>query len=123
MQINNAALCGHVTRVVISPDHKGMTFFGPSLCSADSGLIITAFFDKEVLGTDQNNLPADRVSLQYYDNTTNIDVMVSKQPNVFSLTITSFKVQAYMTGTFGGWVVDKNGALVKVEYGKFSVKN
>src|SRR5947209_7622391 len=40
-----SALCGPVTKAVLSPEKNAMTFFGPSACTIDTGLIMTAFFD------------------------------------------------------------------------------
>ena len=122
LKVGSSVLCGKVTRAVVSPDSSGMTFFGPSICSADSGLIITAYFLNEALRKDQSNITAERASLEYYDNTTLSDVLVSKKPNNFSVTIVSYNPQRGMTGTFNGWVVDKNGNVVKVDAGKFRIK-
>src|SRR5258706_3842643 len=66
-KVGSSLLCGNVTRGVVSPDGGGMTFFGPSSCSRDSGLIITAFFNDQTLRKDQSNITASRASLEYYD--------------------------------------------------------
>lgn len=121
LKVAGVVLCGKVTRAVVSPDSSGMTFFGPSICSVDSGLIITAFFFDGSLSKDQSNLIAERASLEYYDNTTSSDVLVSKKPNNFSVTIISYNPQRGMTGTFNGWVVDKKGNVVEVDDGKFGI--
>ncbi len=116
-------LCGTVTKAVLSPDSNGMTFFGPSACSLHSGLIITAFFSNQTLNKDQSGIAADRASLEYYDNTTNSDVLQSKQPNIFSLTIDSYIRQTGIsTGTFSGSVLYKNGKIIKVDSGRFRIK-
>ncbi len=49
-----------------------MTFFGPSLCSIDSDLIITASFDERALTRDQTSITANYTALEYYDNTTQL---------------------------------------------------
>ncbi|MBA2563348.1 MAG: hypothetical protein H0V14_10660 [Chitinophagaceae bacterium] len=122
-QIGSSFLCGNVTNAVLSPDGNGMTFFGPSTCSEDSGLIITAYFRNQSLNQDQSNITADRAALEYYDNTTLSDILQSKRPNIFSLTIDSYIRQTGITtGTFGGWVVDKNGDVIKVDAGRFKIK-
>lgn len=98
-------------------------FFGPSVCSADSGLIITAYFNNPALNKDQSNITADQATLQYYDNTTGSDVLLSMRPNIFSLTIDNYIRSTGITiGSFGGSVVDKNGNIIKVDAGRFNIK-
>jgi hypothetical protein len=122
-EIGNSFLCGNITKGVLSPDHDGMTFFGPSACSYDTGLIITAMFNSKMLNEDQSNLTASSASLEYYDNTATSDILQSKRPNIFSLTIDNYTRQTGIaTGTFNGSVLDRNGNIVKVDAGRFSVK-
>ncbi|MCW3109735.1 MAG: hypothetical protein JWQ09_4241 [Segetibacter sp.] len=122
-KVGSSLLCGNITRAVLSPDSNAMTFFGPSTCSADTGLIITAYFNNEVLNNDQSNVTADYTTLEYYDNTTMLDILQSKQPNIFSLTFDSYKQQTGIaTGRFSGSVVDKNSNVIKVEAGRFKIK-
>lgn len=122
-KVGSVTLCGGITNTVVSPDDNAFTFFGPSACSVDSGLIITASFDNHKLTGDLANLVAARSSLEYYDNIDQSDVLHSKQPNIFSLTIDKYDTQTGIaTGTFKGVVLAKNGALVKVESGSFRIK-
>lgn len=122
-KIASSYFCGNITRGVLSPDGDGMTFFGPSACSNDSGLIITAFFNNTLLNKDQSNLTASHASLEYYDNITMLDMLYSKRPNIFTLKINSYIRQTGVaTGTFNGVVLDKYGNIVKVDAGKFTVK-
>jgi hypothetical protein len=121
-KLRGADVCGIITNTVVSPEGTAMTFFGPSVCSVDSGLIITATFD-QALKQASANLGASRASLEYYDNVTGIDILQSKQPNVFSLTIDQYTAQTGIaTGRFSGTVVAKNGELVKVDDGKFKIR-
>lgn len=122
-KVGHAFLCGNVTKAVISPNGDAMTFFGPSACSEDSGLIITAYFNNQVLNKDQSNITADRAALEYYDNTTMSDILQSQQPNIFSLTINSYIRQTGVTiGTFSGSVADRNGNIIKIDSGKYTIK-
>jgi hypothetical protein len=122
-KIGGSSLCGFITNAVASPDKTAMTFFGPSACSVDSGLIITAYFNTPVLSNNQTNLTAASAALEYYDNTTLSDVFKSKPPNILSVTINSYDHQTGITdGTFAGSVVNKNGATIKVDAGKFKIK-
>src|SRR3954468_14607384 len=45
-----SAMCGPVTNALLSRDKKALTFFGPSACTIDTGLIMTAFFDTPLDG-------------------------------------------------------------------------
>jgi len=122
-KVGSSLLCGNITRGVVSPDGGGMTFFGPSSCSRDSGLIITAFFSDQTLKKDQSNITASRASLEYYDNTTMSDILQSKRPNIFSLIIDNYvRETGVATGTFNGSVLDKDGNIIKVYAGRFNVK-
>ena len=122
-KVGNSSLCGEVTNAVLSPDRDALTFFGPSFCSADSGLIITAYFDNQLLNADKHNIVASRAILQYYDNIGPSNVLVSKAPDVFNLTIERFTHQTGIaTGSFGGFVRMENGAAVKVDTGKFNIQ-
>lgn len=119
----NTILCGGITNTIVSPEGLGLTFFGPSACSPDSGLVITAAFSVDELHQNPNNLKATKASLEYYDNTTHVDVLQSRQPNIFTLIIDHYNQQTGIaTGRFGGTVVAKNGALVRVDAGRFRIK-
>ena len=122
-RINNIAFCGTVTNTVVSPERDALTFFGPSICSPDSGLIITAFFEANKLSNNLSNLQATRASLEYYDNIGGTDVLASKRPHIFNMRITEYVQQTGIaTGTFGGLVLTKNGEVVKVDDGRFTIK-
>ncbi len=122
-KIDTSLFCGNVTNGVISPDGKGMTFFGPSACSRNYGLIITAFFNDAVFTMDQNHLVATHVTLQFYDHTGTSDILQSKPPLVFGLifdTYSKFTKQA--TGSFNGSALNKAGDLVAIKAGRFRVR-
>lgn len=121
--INGSYLCGIITRGILSAAGDAMTFFGPSTCSEDTGIVITAFFSTQPLNSDKRSLVADRAAFQYYDNTSQSDILHSKQPNPFVLTITDYNRSTGMaTGTFNGSVLAKNGDIIKVEKGSFKVR-
>lgn len=121
-KVGGSLLCGSVTKAVLSPGRDAMTFFGPSACSEDSGLIITAYFNNQVLNKDQSNITTSRAALQYYDNTAMSDILLSRQPIIFSLTIDSYIRQTEIAiGTFSGSVVDRNGNIIKVDAGRFKI--
>jgi hypothetical protein len=99
----NSVLCGPITNAVITPERNGFTFFGPSECSRDTGLIITVFLNGAVLNRDQINITTHNVSMEYYDNTSGIDILVGER-NSISLTITQYidstkTAKGFFTGT------------------------
>lgn len=119
----NTILCGAITGAVKNPDDDAMTFFGPSACSIDTGLIITAFFNKQDLKLKQTNITAVRSSLEYYDNTTHITIFRSRPAYNFTVTITQIDQQTgWASGTFSGRVEDKNRQEVKINNGSFRIK-
>jgi hypothetical protein len=71
----------------------------------------------------QSNITASRASLEYYDNTTMSDILQSKRPNIFSLTIDNYSHETGVAiGTFSGSVLDRSGNIIKVKNGRFNVK-
>ncbi len=75
---DTSLLCGTVTNAVITPERNGFTFFGPSVCSADTGLVMTVFLDAKALDRDRSNITTNNVIFQYYDNTTFFDIFYLK---------------------------------------------
>ena len=122
-EVDGRQVCGFVTRAVLSPDADAMTFFGPSSCSRDSGLIITAYFQNQSLKEDQTNLTATQAELEYYDNTTLTDFLQSRSTHPFTVTIYQYSSQTgQATGHFSGRVVDKAGNPVEVTSGSFIIQ-
>src|SRR5215471_18921699 len=81
--------CGNVSRAVIEPEHSAFTFFGPSACSEDSGLIITAFLDRPLEG-EMKNVTTNNVVFQYYNNRGTDFIFESNELIPFSLTIEEY---------------------------------
>ena len=87
---DTSLLCGNISNAVITPGREGFTFFGPSSCSVDTGLVMTVFLDTaNALNKDQYNITTNNVSLQYYDNTTQSDIFISTRPSIL-FTIDSY---------------------------------
>ncbi len=118
----NALLCGKVTGAVITPERNGFTFFGPSTCSGDTGLILTVFLDNIALNRDQAGITTNNVVLEYYDNITPSDVLLSKQHSI-SLTIENYDhTTGIAKGIFQGSAQTGNNTLMPVLNGKFITK-
>lgn len=122
-KFDSSFLCGNITRAIKSPDGKGFTFFGPSKCSLDTGIVMTIFLDDQSLDTDLQNVILKEVIFEYYDNKTQRDIFISDKRGLFSLTIQTYEIAtSVMTGTFGGYVSTKDHSLAEIREGKFSIK-
>ena len=122
-KIDSSFMCGGITRGIKSPDKNGFTFFGPSKCSLDTGIVMTIFLDDQLLDRDMQNVILHDVIFEYYDNTTQRDVLISDKKGLFTLTIENYTLATEtMTGTFSGYVSAKDSSLVKIDDGKFSIK-
>ena len=121
-QYNNTLLCGSITNSVITPERDGFTFFGPSACSGDTGLVMTVFLDPDALNEDKYNITTNNASLEYYDNTTLSDIFTSTHHSI------SFTIDSYIhstgiaRGTFKGAVTLKSGTQLMVTSGKFAIQ-
>jgi len=118
---DSSALCGSVTKAVMSPERTAITFFGPSACSADTGLIMTAFFDAPLDG-DRSNVKASRAVLQYYNKNAADNVFQSEPPHPFTLTIDQYTdASRIATGHFSGYAYTPAGKEVAVNAGTFYI--
>ena len=115
-------LCGSVTNSVITPERNGFTFFGPSTCSLDTGLVMTVFLDTDSLETDRSHIITTHVALEYYDNTTMSDIFISNK-HLISFTIESYTHSTGIaTGTFAGQVRLKDNTFKAITNGKFHIQ-
>ncbi len=118
----NAIVCGKVTASVITPERNGFTFFGPSSCSADTGLILTVFLNEVALNKNQQGVTTNDVMLEYYDNITPSDVLLSKHHSI-SFTIESYNHNTGIAkGFFQGNVYTSSNVPLPVTNGKFMIK-
>lgn len=98
-----------------------ITFFGPSACSIDTDLVISAYFPV-TLDADRFNITATITAFYYYDHNAPEDIMDSRPGEAFSVTIGSFiYATGIATGTFSGTVFKANGDSVFVHDGKYKV--
>ena len=119
---DTSLLCGSVTNAVITPERNGFTFFGPSACSTDTGLVMTVFLDSEALDRDKSNITTNNVIFQYYDNTTHLDIFISNRHSV-SFTIDTYEhATGIAKGGFSGNVNTKDSTVAAIMEGKFKIK-
>ena len=114
--------CGVIDTAIAAPARNGFTFFGPSACSIDSGLVMTINTEPAFLNQDVYNSTTTKVGMYYYDNVAQTYPFITKSSFQFSVTIESYIYQTrMMTGTFSGIVVKPNGGQTNLQ-GKFKVK-
>ena len=114
--------CGLIDTAIAAPARNGFTFFGPSACSIDSGLVLTINTEPAFLNQDVFNATTTKVGMYYYDNAAQTYPFITQSGFQFSVTINSYVHQTkMMTGTFSGSVVKPNGVHTSVQ-GKFQVK-
>jgi hypothetical protein len=121
--VNSSYVCGEVTDAIITSDKSAFTFFGPSACSIDSGMVITAYLDPVKLEGDMYNITTNKVAFYYYDHNATAYIYVSRTGVSFKLTIDSYiSSTSIATGTFSGGAFRVNGEFAYVEEGKFKIK-
>lgn len=114
--------CGIIDTAIAAPQRNGFTFFGPSACSADSGLVLTISTEPEILNQDIFNSSTIKVGMYYYDNAGQTYPFMTRPGFNFSLTIVSYIHQnRIMTGNFSGFVFKPNGQQTSLS-GKFKLK-
>ena len=115
--------CGIIDTAIVSPERTGFTFFGPSSCSEDTGIIMTIYLDTVHLNRDITNVTFSRNAFYYYDNVLNTYIYMSAQFNPFTVTLISYNHQTKLAwGSFSGFAYKTNGGGSSIRSGKFKVK-
>jgi len=119
----NSLLCGAVdTAIMLSLERNTFTFFGPSSCGPDTGLIFTVSLGSNSLDRDITNLEAASAIFYYY-HTSAPYVLLSHNDQPFRLQITSYvHAEKMLTGTFSGAGFRQDGRAVVVSEGKFKFR-
>jgi hypothetical protein len=95
------------------------TFFGPSACSVDTGIVVSVYLPV-ALDRDQYNLTTERTAFYYYDHTASADIFQSRPTSIFSVTVQSFiESTGIVTGTFSGTVFKASGDSAYISEGQF----
>jgi len=119
----NSYLCGSTTNSGFFGGNSKMdiTFFGPSACSVDTGLVISAYLPV-ALDRDRFNITTTQAAFYYYDHNAPEDILDSRSEAVFSISVGSFiYATGVATGTFSGKVFKANGDTVIVSEGNYKV--
>ncbi len=119
----NSVLCGKADTAIISPDRNAFTFFGPSSCSGDTGIVVSVYMEGNILNRDLTNITTSHNAFYYYDNVTPSYIFMNPNGGLFWVTIISYNHQTKIaTGTFQGNVIRTTGGGAGIESGKFTVK-
>lgn len=115
--------CGEIDTSVVNPERTAFTFFGPSACSADSGMIVSVFLNGRVLNSNQSHIVTERAVFYYYDNIGQTHPLISRSGIPFTVIIESYNHQTRLAhGTFSGPVFRPDGSGTAIASGKFKVK-
>jgi hypothetical protein len=120
--IENVLFCGAVDTARVNAERTAFTFFGPSNCSADTGIIISVYLNGNILNKDLFNISTQSGAFYYYDNIGHTTIFISRQYD-FTVNVESYIHQTHIiTGTFSGTVYRGNGGTSYVSSGKFKVR-
>ena len=116
----SSLICGTDTAIATS-DRNAFTFFGPSACAADKGMILTAYLSTLGLQADIFDFRVPYASFFYY-HTSQPYILMSRTNESFVVTITSYiHATRIATGTFSGTAYQVDGRAVNITDGKFKV--
>jgi hypothetical protein len=122
-KVGKRKICGTIKESYTNDEKTGFTFFGPSSCAADSGLMISAYFQPVSLLTDVSNVIAHRANFQYYGNVANNQYLSSWIPHNFSVVIDAYtNDNKVAVGHFSGHAFVFNGDSIAVSSGTFRIK-
>ena len=118
----DTVFCGADDTAIMNYERTAFTFFGPSVCASDSGLIFTVYISPHILNRDTYNFTVPYASFYYY-HTGAPNVLSNGLDESFTLTITSYiHATRIATGTFSGTAYRQDGSTVAVTWGEFKIK-
>jgi hypothetical protein len=118
----NNFLCGVVDTAILNYERTSFTFFGPSFCAGDTGLIFTVYMSPYILKQDTYNFTVP-YAVYYYYHTGTPHILSSQTNQPFKLTITSYIHSTRIaTGIFSGTAFTVDNKPVTIHSGKFKIK-
>jgi hypothetical protein len=122
-RVGRRKLCGTIAESYTNTEKNGFTFYGPSTCAADSGLMINAYFQPVSLLEDKTNVVAHRANFQYFGLVANNQYLSSWIPHKFNVVIDQYILETNVAiGRFSGYAFVFSGDSIAVGSGKFKVK-
>lgn len=121
-RIDTSVVCGIVDTAIINFERTAFTFFGPSSCAGDTGLIFTVYLDPFVLDKDTYNFTVPYASFYYY-RTGYPNLLANRTDQSFTFTITSYiHATRIATGVFSGTAYRPDARPAVVHTGKFKIQ-
>ncbi len=119
----DSKLCGQVdTAFVLNLERSTFTFFGPSFCGADTGLVFTVSLSGRGFTQDMQNVVAGNAVFYYY-NTNRPYILLSHADQSFTFIVSEYSHSTKIaTGTFSGTGFRVDGRAVNVTNGKFKFR-
>ena len=118
----NSFLCGIVDAAGIDFGKTAFTFFGPSACSIDTGLVMTIYLPV-TLDEDRFNITTTKTAFFYYAHHATNDIFISQPATLFTVNLESYiHATGIATGTFSGTVFKPNGDAATVSEGNFKIQ-
>jgi hypothetical protein len=119
----NSFLCGMIDTAIVGADRDVFTFFGTSLCSIDTNLVISVFLDNEKLDRNRQNLVIPKVAFFVSVNAGSVYWLQAKPGTPFTMTIISYDHQTRMAiGSFTGTAYKQDGTTTMIRETKFQVR-
>lgn len=120
LSLGDALVCGPIDTAILNLERNAFTFFGPSRCSPDSGLIISVGLDSLKLDKNISNLTIKKATLYYYDNISGLYVVQSEQNKPFSIVILQYDhTTKAVEGTFSGTGFTPGGRQIALTKGRW----
>ena len=118
----NTYACGGTDNAGFIGTNTTFTFFGPSACSTDTGVVMTVYLPI-AFNEDRFNVVASQAAFYYYDHNGTKDIFLSRSAALFTLTVQSYiHATRVATGIFEGTVFKPNGDTSFIRDGRFKVK-
>ncbi|HET6994863.1 MAG TPA: hypothetical protein VFI06_07765 [Chitinophagaceae bacterium] len=121
-KMDDIPVCGKADTAIVISDRTAFTFFGPSSCSGDTGMVITVYLH-DTLNRNIAYTSADKVAFYYYDRVTPSYIMMSQTYAPFSGAVRDYDPQTKIaTGSFEGFALRSDGRWASITLGKFKMK-
>lgn len=118
----NSFECGIIDTGFTNSERTAFTFFGPSSCSEDTSMVVTAYMDTDTLNRNISGKNIDKIIFRYTKIGLPHYLLTTRQGTPFTLTINQYDHTSKMTiGTYQGHAYLPDGSTMMVS-GKFMVK-